>query len=167
VFGVGLAAIQNLSPTTWPRIAERYILCFILGIAGLGGSMYLFTDRLSWAATAFGYPLLAFSFALILAGALNIKSESNEVFSLGIRQLAILSYSFYLIHKQVIHLISSYWKMGPEISEQILLAGVCFVASIAAAYVMYQLIERPFLSIRDRIISSRQTRNELISSPID
>jgi peptidoglycan/LPS O-acetylase OafA/YrhL len=150
-FGVGLAAVQHFSPKAWLKIADRRSLFWIFGIVGLGGSIYLFTDRLSWAATVFGYPLLALSFTFILAGVLNIKSESSVSPSLGIRKLAILSYSFYLIHKQVIHLISSYWKLGPETATQILLAGVCFAVSVAAAYLMYQLVERPFLLIRDRI----------------
>jgi peptidoglycan/LPS O-acetylase OafA/YrhL len=149
--GVGVAALK-FNRNTWNFISTKRNLLFAMGGIGLALSIYMFLDRLSWIATVFGYPLLSMSFACFVAGALTIERKPHNSF--GLSYLAILSYSFYLIHKMVIHFIDTRWTLGAGVSSQLLFAAACFLASTAAAYLMYQIIERPFLKLRSRLLKA-------------
>ena len=63
--------------------------------------------------------------------------------------MATLAYSMYLTHKELIHLIDRWF---PSIAEGSMVRWLCVyaVACLLAATLLYLLVERPFLLLRDR-----------------
>ena len=66
----------------------------------------------------------------------------------GAKTLALLSFSLYLSHKGVVHLVNIY---APQLIERPWLAQPVYMsACVAVAAALYACVERPFLTIRDR-----------------
>ena len=69
----------------------------------------------------------------------------------GAAWLAAISYSLYLVHKPVFHMVDSAW--GPALAGR---GGVAFVvyaaASLSAGAVLHYLVERPALALRHRVL---------------
>ncbi len=154
--GVFVASIKEVCPEIWEATSRHRGFVLLFALASFASSIYLFIDRLSWASTVFGYPILAVSFALLLVFAATEKSRLNALRAIGVGQVAILSYSFYLIHKQVIHIVGTHWSFGASYAEQAAFAVTSFALSLMLAFFMYQLIERPFLAVRDSALRGRQ-----------
>lgn len=152
IFGVLAAAIEQYRPEIWSALSKRRAYVGTAGVVMFSAAIFLFTDRLSWSATVFGYPILALSFALLVMVAASAKTSLSWLRSIGVGQVAILSYSFYLIHKQVMNIISTHWSFGSSDGDQFIFAVVSFAASLAMAFLMYELIERPFLMIREKLL---------------
>ena len=149
--GVAAAAIQVFRPALWDRLTARPNLLFATGVAGLGAAILAFPDQASgfWP-TVFGFPLLAFSVVLIVMAASSPRSLLGRRAIPGAGGLATGAYSLYLSHKAVFHAVQT---ATPHLPAQ--LQGLSFVLALLGAFVvgavLYWLVERPFLKLRDRL----------------
>jgi peptidoglycan/LPS O-acetylase OafA/YrhL len=147
--GVALAAAKVYRPQAWARWQGRANLVALAGLAVVAAAMALFRDRLGFAASVFGYPLLALGMGLlVLAGAGGHGWLGRRLPMAG--WLARISYSLYLSHKLAMHLV--YAQFGPALQGRPMLAFVAYaVAVLAAGALLYYGVERPFLRLRDRL----------------
>jgi peptidoglycan/LPS O-acetylase OafA/YrhL len=65
--------------------------------------------------------------------------------------LALLAYAMYLTHKQIIHIIKEF--LSDSYIDENSLFLICFIASILGAFLLYFLVELPFLKLRGKILN--------------
>jgi peptidoglycan/LPS O-acetylase OafA/YrhL len=104
-------------------------------------------DVYSFGAVILGFPFLALGFGFLVAASSGLRIRIPGA-TLG----ATLAYSVYLTHKEVIHLDRLY--LQPFIRLEGTVGFAVYVATIlAVAGILYLCVERPFLQLRERIIS--------------
>lgn len=147
--GVMLAACAVFRPGWLASIQRRGNLVLLLGLALLAASIALFTQRLGLAATVVGYPLLSLSLMAIVAAGSGGESWLARVRVPGAAWLAGISYSMYLSHKGIFHLVESGFAERLH-QHGYALFVVYAVATVAGGALLHALVERPFLRWRDR-----------------
>jgi peptidoglycan/LPS O-acetylase OafA/YrhL len=101
----------------------------------------------------FGYPLLALGFGLLILAALS-PGRCCIACVPGAASLALWSYAIYLTHKQVRILVA------PAIAEARLRPGdparhrAALAQSVLAGWLLYRLVETPFMALRERYVPS-------------
>jgi peptidoglycan/LPS O-acetylase OafA/YrhL len=98
--------------------------------------------------SAFGYSLVAMAFAILVAAALSPSSWLYRLRIPGAYQIALWSYSLYLSHKAIGHILKEQLKPF-ALSPGMLLLAIS-VTSLLAGYVLYRLVEAPFMALRDK-----------------
>jgi peptidoglycan/LPS O-acetylase OafA/YrhL len=157
--GVAVALLKNAHPTTWQRIVARGNLVFTVGaiatVAMLYGAFnYWYIDGYGWGffMTAFGYSFTAMAFAILVVAALSPNCWLHRLRIPVAYHLALWSYSIYLTHKAVGHIVNTYAKQH-AISPSIKLITIT-VLTILIGALLYRLVEAPFIAIRDRYYPS-------------
>lgn len=155
VCGVALALLKNYHPGAWSRITAFGNGTLAAGAALLALAWHLLLeDHYGLGMTVIGYPLLGLSFSLLLIAALSSGSLLQRVRIPGAASIALWSYAIYLTHKQLCILMrlplqAHGW--GPESWQAI---AIMSVASIAAGWLLFILVETPFMKLRDRYVPS-------------
>jgi peptidoglycan/LPS O-acetylase OafA/YrhL len=156
--GVALAILKIFRPSLWERFVSRPDLLLVAGIAGIAAAIMLFGGPISpLVGVALGFPLLSASVALIVASASTGKSIIGKYRVPGGQALATGAYSLYLSHKIAYHATQAW--IGPALGvsgfARFLLA---LSVALAVGGLLYWAVERPFLSLRDRL-ESRSRRS--------
>ncbi|QNK03659.1 acyltransferase family protein [Dyella telluris] len=147
--GVALAVCAVFRPAWMARLQRRGNAVLLLGLALLAASIVVFQQRVGFAATVVGYPLLSLALLAIVAAASGGKAWLARVRVPGAAWLAGISYSMYLSHKGVFHLVNEAW--GAQLEQHgLLLFAIYAVATLAGGALLHGAIERPFLRLRDR-----------------
>lgn len=164
LFGVVLAAARFFKPelcrqylppkVTIPSgliLVIAALICFVdRGPLAGQGIFPVFQAQLGAVA---GFPLISIGIALLFCAMLDLEHVLSRWPVPGAALIATLSYSLYLTHKSVFHV------MRLVVGEQNLQGGVGFVAylvaSFAVATVLWFCVEQMFLRLRDRLLSSR------------
>ncbi len=153
LMGVGVALIRNFHPRLWQRILAHGQLTLLLGVLitllTLKGLQHQDDDLTLWA-TVFGYPALGLGFALLLVSALSPNSWLHRCRVPGAATLAAWSFALYLTHKQLWILMAPLLKAQGYLPEQPATIAMLLVLALVQAYLLYTLVERPFLAWRDR-----------------
>ena len=102
--GVSIALIYRFRPDLWRRLIAHGNLFLLLAMAFLTGACFLCYRETSLAASVFGYPLIALGFGSLVIAALSPGSIVTKIRVPGASTLALLSFTFYLTHKEIIHL---------------------------------------------------------------
>jgi peptidoglycan/LPS O-acetylase OafA/YrhL len=151
--GVALALLKNRHGAAWARVTAHGNALLAAGVLVTGGAFRLFLrDHYGMAATVFGYPLLALGFSLLMLAALAPGSILHRVRVPGASRLALWSYAIYLVHKQVCVMLAGPLAavgLGPEDWRAIALS---LLASVAAGWLLYRLVETPFMALRERFV---------------
>jgi peptidoglycan/LPS O-acetylase OafA/YrhL len=149
--GVAVAAIQTFRPQWWRRLTARPNMLLGAGVAGVGISIVFFRDMVAgFLPTMFGFPLLACAMALLVIAGSDKRSLIGRYPIPGAGALAAGAYSLYLSNKIVFHAVQGMMRDAPaQIQGAALLVGL--LAALAAGAVLYWLVERPFLRLRDRL----------------
>ncbi|MFZ6801201.1 acyltransferase family protein [Undibacterium sp. Di24W] len=158
--GVALALLKNFYPQIWLRSLKHGHLSLLGGAILTGVAMYLFTfhsyvdgQGFLWFTTTFGYSLLAAGFALLTLAGLSPNSYLYRWRIPGASTLALWSYALYLVHKPLMNaLIHPFEAWGISVKSGTGIGGM-FALSILAAYVLYRVVETPFMRLRDRYFS--------------
>lgn len=155
VCGVALALLKNYHGGVWSRVTSwgNWTLAAGVGLTALSWHLLL-QDHYGHAMTVYGYPLLGLSFCLLLLAALSPGSLLYRWRVPGAASVALWSYAIYLTHKQLCVLLRAPLQAhgwGPE-SWQAL--AVMSVASLLVGWLLYRLVETPFMRLRDRYVPS-------------
>ena len=152
--GVGIAAVYRFREK-WLAELNRYPN--VMSVAGcilFVLSLLLCMDQHSFFATIFGFSLIAIAFGLFVLSAILPAGFLFRIKSLITRNLATLSYSLYLSHKGIIHLTQK-WLTGIGLpGDSNWMFFICILNCIVAALLMRVLIEKPFLRLRNRLLST-------------
>ncbi len=156
--GVMLAAIQAFRPAWWQGMqAQANRLLLPAGLVMVALAMWLFRDRTGLLPSIVGYPLLSAGLALLVAAVAGTRSWLARWRIPGVEWLALVSYSLYLIHKAVFHLVEG--ALPGWLQKQGLLTFAIYaVASLLAGALLYYGAERPFLRLREQLRSRQAVR---------
>ncbi|AVR96522.1 acyltransferase family protein [Pseudoduganella armeniaca] len=151
VAGVALALLKNCHAGLWARLTAWGNCTLALGIAVVGVAFHLFlANHFGRWQTIYGYPLLALGFGLLVLAALSPGSLLYRWRLPGAASLALWSYAIYLVHKQLcIVLAPMLAPLGIGAAEPL---GVVLLllASVWAGWLLYVLVETPFMRLRER-----------------
>ena len=157
--GVAIALLKNFHVPVWQRLVQRGQFLFLAGLAATGVVLFLayqfnYIEGYGYGffMSAFGYSLIALAFALLVMAALSPNSTLHRIRIPGAHSLALWSYSIYLSHKPVAHILQVQTKQL-ALSPVTTFIGIA-IASVLAGAILYRLVESPFLVIRERFFPS-------------
>lgn len=164
--GVALALLKHGHPGAWAALMRRGQVLLAAGIAACGVMAwrlhvgYTYADySYGFAMTAFGYSLVAWSFGLLVAAALSPQSTLARVRIPGAAQLAAWSYAIYLVHKPIGFALGKFVLTPQGVAgDSSISIAVNIAASIAVGWLLYALVETPFMRLRDRWIPDNFVR---------
>ncbi|MFL6675277.1 MAG: acyltransferase family protein [Massilia sp.] len=163
--GVALALLKNYHPRAWRRLTGYGNRTLALGVALAGLGFWLFLrDHYGFAMTVFGYPLLALGFSLLIVAALSEGSLLRAVRVPGAGSLALWSYAIYLTHKQVCILAAEPLRALGYGPDSPLAIAAMLALSLLAGWLLYRLVETPFMALRARWFPSNRGRRRAPNS---
>ena len=158
--GVAIAFTKNFHAVTWRKLTARGDVWLAAGVTAVISVGLLFWHGRFFAdygygftATVFGYSLVAMSFSLLVMAALSPGSALDRLRIPGATALAMWSYAFYLVHKPIMVILHrelpADWD--PDSPRTI---AVIFAASLAGGWLLYRLVETPFMRLRRKVSPS-------------
>ena len=158
--GVALALIKNYHRPVWQRLLQWGNQFLVAGIVCVALMWYLFANfhyiegqGYTYIMTTVGYSIMAMSFALLVLAALSPRSLLYKVKVPGCYHLAAWSYAIYLVHKAIFFILKAPFKQAGIDAESPLAVGVMMLSSLLGGYLLYRLIETPFMRLRDQYFS--------------
>jgi peptidoglycan/LPS O-acetylase OafA/YrhL len=150
--GVAIAMLKNFHPAAFARILRHGNALLAAGVAMAAAVLYGVMNEVPTAflASAFGFSLVAVSFALLTCSALSPDSLLNRRSIPGAASLALWSYAVYLAHKPV------FMALRPELERRSIDPGAAVTiaavvaAGILAGWLLYRVVETPFMRLRAR-----------------
>jgi peptidoglycan/LPS O-acetylase OafA/YrhL len=150
--GVSIAGIYQFLPTYWNRISKHGNLFILLSLCILSGSYFLCEDQMTYSASVFGFPLIAFGYGCMVIGAISTSSILYKWKSRITTFIATISYTIYLTHKGVIHMTHNMLANYTIDNNVILLISI--VTCICFAFAIHIIIEKPCMKLRNKILTS-------------
>ncbi len=147
--GVALACLYVFAPAAWHRIARLGNWLLIPGLLMLTAAYFLCEDQQTFSASVFGFPVIALGFGFVVGAAISPASVLFRWYSPVTASLASLSYAIYLTHKGIIHLTRVIF--ADYIQEPNLMLVICIITSLAGAYSLHVLVEKPFMRLRHTV----------------
>ena len=153
VMGVLIALLKNWQPMGWKKLIEygnRYLIIGMIGYT-LVTFIFLTGTPKSFCSTVLNYSFLAISSAFFTLSALCHNSTLNKIRIPFITRLVILSYAIYLTHKIIINLVQitlANWHLN---QRSLLPLPITVIMCLLAGWVLYNLVELPFLKLREKI----------------
>ncbi|HEY5972728.1 MAG TPA: acyltransferase [Pseudoxanthomonas sp.] len=163
LFGVVLATAKTFRPQFWER-AQRYANpSLIAGLVVMALSFWLFRDRVGLLGNSIGWPVLSLGLALLVFAGASANSVIGHWRVPGAGWLAAVSYSLYLVHKAVFHLVQAQW--GDVLQGRGFVAFCIYgAASLLAAAALHYAVEKPFLRMRERVLSRRAATQAVVGA---
>jgi len=157
--GIAVALLKNFHPVLWRRLMAQGGRLLGAGLIAVSLVLYGFYHHYRVDGTGypffmsvFGYSLIAIAFALLLASALSPASFLHGLRIPWVTHLALWSYSIYLSHKAIAHLLKG-WADQLSFSPLETLLAIA-AASIAGGALLYYTVELPLMKLRDRVFPS-------------
>lgn len=150
--GVAIAILKNFHRPLFDRILKHGNVLMAAGLAMAAAVLYgvRYEAPTPYLASTYGFSLIAFSFALLTCAALSPTSLLHRVRVPGAASLALWSYAVYLVHKPVfMALRPELVQRGIDVEEPLTIVAV-MAAGIFGGWVLYQLVESPFMRLRTR-----------------
>jgi peptidoglycan/LPS O-acetylase OafA/YrhL len=155
--GVSIAALLQFKPKFSNRIL-RYGNALLLASLFIFAFTYFFcSSDESYSTAVFGFPLVDIGYGFIVLSALSPKSFLYKYESKITAKIAALSYGIYLIHKIVIHVTQTQLtKFNLQDSGNMMFI-ICIATVLIASIILNEVIEKPFLRLRKKILISKKT----------
>lgn len=149
--GVALAMLKTYRPALWARLGARANLVLLAGSAGMALAFWLFRERAGLLGNSIGWPVLSFALALLVFAGAQANSAIGRRAIPGAGWLAAMSYSLYLVHKPIYGLVEMH--LGDALDGRGYIAFLTYgIASLCAAALLYYVVEKPALRIRDALL---------------
>ena len=158
--GVVLAATRLFRPDYWTRITAHGNLLLGVAVLVLGAALWICQDMCSFWTATLGYPLLAAGFAALVAASLSKNCVLSRYRLPGTTLGATVAYSTYLTHKEVMHLVQTYLGGIISLDGWVGLSVYCF-SFVLFSTLLYLVVERPFLSVRDLVLG-RDLKSQML-----
>jgi peptidoglycan/LPS O-acetylase OafA/YrhL len=150
--GVAIAMLKNFHPGLFGRILKHgnALLAAGFGMAAAVLACIRYDLPNTFMTSTYGFSLAAISFAVLTCSALSPTSLLNRVRVPGAASLALWSYAVYLVHKPV------FMALRPELERRAidpaspLTVLAVMAAGIFGGWVLYRLVETPFMRLRAR-----------------
>ncbi|HEV7781053.1 MAG TPA: acyltransferase [Chitinophagaceae bacterium] len=155
LIGIGIAALFCFRPRLKERIQRYGNLLIFLSLLVFTATYFLCSDERSAFASIAGFPRVDIGFGLLVAGAVSPSGFLYRFNSKAISTIATLSYAFYLTHKIAIHITQEQVSKFNIEEDSTLMFFICIITSLATAFLINKIVERPFLKLRNRIIGAR------------
>jgi peptidoglycan/LPS O-acetylase OafA/YrhL len=153
--GVAIALLKNCHVELWRRIERHVRFLLLLGVAAsaaifYGAYHFYYIENYGYGffMSVFGYSLAAIAFSILVMAALCSTSPLRKWRLPGVYHVALWSYSIYLTHKPVAYIINVYGKQHAFTPSMTL--AITLPASLLIGALLYQVVELPFLMLRDR-----------------
>ncbi|WP_061534393.1 acyltransferase family protein [Collimonas arenae] len=155
--GVALALLKNFHRDQWERLMRHGQAILVAGLVAAALLAWLIVNfyfienyGYGYFMSGFGYSLIALCFGALVLAALSPASLLHRVRVPGASHLALWSYAIYLSHKPLATIIATQlapFGIAPGSVTAILIISA---AALLVGWVMYNLVERPFMRLRDR-----------------
>lgn len=157
--GVALALLRNQHAGIWARLTRHGNLMGVLGLLVCALAFRFFLDdRYGFGITVFGFPLMALGFSLLIVASVAEGSLLRGLRVPGAGQLALWSYAIYLLHKPVC-VMAAGWLQGQGYGAgHPLTIGALLLLSVVTGWLLYKLVETPFMLLRERYVPSNAAR---------
>ncbi|MGJ9419562.1 acyltransferase family protein [Massilia sp. CMS3.1] len=166
VAGVSLALLKNHHPDVWTRVTSHGNRMLVAGLAITGLSFWLFLDQhYGFVATVFGYPLLGLGFGLLILAALSPRSLLRELRIPGAGRLAVWSYAIYLTHRGASAVAAAPLQALGYGPHSIVAVVLLLSLSVLSGWILYRLVETPFMALRERYVPSNLARPTFSPAP--
>jgi len=153
--GVSLALLRNHHPLAWARLTRHGNLMACLGLLACAVAFWFFLDdRYGFGITVFGFPLMALGFSLLIVAAVAQGSLLRGLRVPGAGPLALWSYAIYLLHKPLCVMAAGRMETQGYGAEHPLTIVALLVLSVASGWLLYRLVETPFMLLRERYVPS-------------
>ena len=160
--GVMLALGKVYRPQAWQRWATRANGVLLAGLATVALALWLFRDRTGLTGNAVGWPVLSLGLALLVFAGAQRTSWLGRWRVPGAGWLAAISYSLYLVHKPMFHLVDQ--QFGEALAGQGLLGFAVFaIASVLAGAILHYAVERPALQLRSHLVGRKPLRADAVA----
>lgn len=154
--GVAIAAVFRYNPSLKAALEKYANGILALSVVLLIITYFLFGGTLvslrftSLTMSVFGFPLVSLAYGLLVIAAMSPKCFLSRYTFWPTAMLATLSYSIYLSHKIINHLVNTRLKhvLGLE-SYQVF--PLCLIGAVLFGLALYLIVEKPFLMLRDRV----------------
>jgi peptidoglycan/LPS O-acetylase OafA/YrhL len=153
--GLSLAALNHFRPGTWQKITSYGNALLIAGLLLSTGAWWICHDenQYSFNGAVFGFPAISLAYGVLVLAALSPTSVLYRHASGLTRWIATLSYSIYLTHKQLIHLTHQVLAPRGIGNDTYTSFWICMGISVIGGWVLHQTVEKPFLKLRERLLS--------------
>ena len=81
-------------------------------------------------------------------------------------KIAALSYGIYLIHKIIIHVTQTQFSKINIINDSNIMLLICVVTVFIISLLLNEIIEKPFLKLRKKILSRKKTEKNKTSEAV-
>ncbi|MFC5473570.1 acyltransferase family protein [Paraherbaspirillum soli] len=160
--GVAIAMLKNFHADAYGRLMKKGNLMLTAGVLGAAITFYLYLNyqyvddnSYGFLMTAFGYPMLTASFALLTLSALSPASLLHRIRVPGACQLALWSYAIYLVHKPLMNMAKGPLSNVGIAADSGLGVMIMLGVSLAGGWLLYRLVETPCMKLRDRLYKQR------------
>jgi peptidoglycan/LPS O-acetylase OafA/YrhL len=149
--GVAMALLKHGHGALWARLMERgrWLLAAGAMVCALALRWFL-TDHYGMWTTVFGFPMLALGCSLLILAALAPGSPLHRIRVPCAASLALWSYAIYLVHKQVSVLAGEALGAAGYGPGHPLTIAAALTASVLAGWLLYRVVETPFMRLRER-----------------
>lgn len=162
--GIAIALIRNFYPSLFSRCLEKGNYFLIAGITATSAVFYLalhyrYIDDYGFSGlfATFGFSAVSLSFALLVIAALSPNTLLYRIKIPGAASMALWSYAIYLLHKPLwALLIEPLNKAGIDVRSWTAVA-ILMGSSLLGGWLLYRLVELPFMKIRDKYFSQPRT----------
>ncbi|WP_460836153.1 acyltransferase family protein [Massilia agri] len=157
--GVALALLRNHHPGAWGRLTKHGNLMGLAGLLACGAAFWFFLDdRYGFGITVFGFPLMALGFSLLIVAGVAEGSLLRNLHVPGAGPLALWSYAIYLLHKPVCVMAAGWMAAHGYGPEHALTIVVLLTLSVLTGWLLYRLVETPFMVLRQRWVPGNAAR---------
>jgi peptidoglycan/LPS O-acetylase OafA/YrhL len=148
--GVAIAMLKNFHPVQFGRILRHANALLVAGFAAVAAVLTCMNLDLPnlFVTTAFGFSLVAMSFALLVCAALSPQCLLNRVRVPGAASLALWSYAVYLVHKPVFMMLNGPVKASGIAPDTPWLVLAVMGLGVLGGWLLFRCVETPFMRLR-------------------
>ena len=154
--GVGIASIFKYSPALKAKLEKFGNGLLALSILLLIATYFLFGGTLvsqkftSLTTALIGFPLVSLAYGFMVIAAMSPQCILSKYRFWPSAILAALSYTIYLSHKIINHIVNTQLKYALDL-ESYLVFPVCLFGVVLFGWALHLMVEKPFLVLRDNL----------------